>query len=63
MGVLIGLVFGIVLAILAYNAKQVAHEKQLNALKSKRARLFTSGRVCSEIIGSIDKEIKRLERR
>ena len=63
MGLLIGLVLGIVLAILIHNAKQVAHEKQVNALKSKRERLFTSGRVCSEVIGSIDKEIKRLERR
>lgn len=63
MSLLIGLVFGIVLAILVYNAKQVAHEKQLNALKSKRTRLFTSGRVCSEVINSLDNEIKRLERR
>ena len=63
MSLIIGLVFGIVLAILAYNAKQVAHKKQLNALKSKRERLFTSGRVCSEVINSLDNEIKRLERR
>lgn len=63
MGLLIGLVFGVVLTILVYNAKQVAHEKHLNALKSKRDRLFTSGRVCSEVINSLDNEIERLERR
>ena len=63
MSLLIGLVFGIVLTILIYNAKQVAHEKQLIALKSKRERLLTSGRVCSEVINSLDNEIKRLERR
>ena len=63
MSLLIGLVFGIVITILIYNAKQVAHEKQLNALKSKRARLFTSGRVCSEVINSLDNEIERLKRR
>lgn len=63
MGLLIGLVFGVVLTILIYNAKQVAHEKHLNALKSKRERYFASGRVCSEIINSLDKEIKQLKNR
>lgn len=63
MSLLIGFVFGIVAIILIHNAKQVAHKKQLNALKSKRERLFSSGRVCSEVINSLDNEIKRLERR
>ena len=63
MSLLIGLVFGIVTTVLAYNAKQVANKNHLNALKSKRERFFSSGRVCSEVINSLDNEIKRLERR
>ena len=63
MPLLIGLFFGVVLTILIYNTKQAAHEKHLNALKLKRERLFASGRVCSEVINSLDNEIARLERR
>lgn len=63
MGLLTVFVFSAVMMILAHNAKQVAREKQVNALKSKRERYFASGRVCSEVINSLDNEIKRLERR